>query len=210
MTHQLTLPEHPRTQLCSKVTPVTISNHTHIQRHIKAVRLSKPMSSAVVLWVSITMNTVVLACSGPRCAARHCRIMCLLISPSICESPLQQAAAPSDELCAAPASSRPRCAPLQCRSDNEERASFPSSFNVLPWHIHYSSTQTETHTATLLSVKVWPWDVKKAANKSLSTEGHGDERGWKGSKCSPCRVWLQLFSAAITQLLSVALKSIIK
>ena len=54
------------------------------------------MSSAVVLWVSITMNTAVLVCSGPRCAARRGRIVCLLISPSICKSPLQRAA-PSDE-----------------------------------------------------------------------------------------------------------------
>ncbi len=109
------------------------------------------------------MNTAVLVCRGPRCAAQRGRIVCLLISQSICESPLQQAA-PSDEPRNTSRLSTRRT-PLECLSNNEERASFSahSTFSLT----HPLANQTETRTATLLSESA-ALGCKKAASWQLT------------------------------------------
>lgn len=122
------------------------------------------MSSAVVLWVSITMNTAVLVCSGPRCAARRGRIVCRLISPTICKSPLQQAA-PSDEPRDTSRLSTPSHTSRVPEQQWRQRVSFSAHSTLSPWHIHSPNRQEKTHTAALAALrKSVALGCKKAAS----------------------------------------------
>ena len=168
--HQLTWQEHP------KLLSWTCDNRTTLKWSTtnKAGRLyptfSKPMSSAVVLWVSITMNTVVLVCSGPRCAARRGRIVCLLISPSICKSPLQQAA-PSDELRDTSRLSTPS---HTSRVPEQQWGSPCLSLLIqrsLPDTFTRRTDRKNSHSRAHCSQKSVALGCKKAANKSTSTVG---------------------------------------
>lgn len=108
-----------------------------------------------------------------------------------------------------PASSRPAPQPLKCLSDKRS-----SCLSLLiqrsPWHRH-SLTRPgkkkrdrgrETQTAALALRKVWPWDVKRLLRGGEQKHRHcgpvrwkrSEKRGWNGSKCSPCRLRLLLFT----------------